>query len=367
MIVCRATGLVYRDPKPYLRAIHAWHPSVVRLDDGELVVAFDLGQAVEALDYRTYLARSADSGETWSGPVRLFEDLVDRPTTHTVRISRTADGTLVGFGSRAYRDDPEQGLVNRENLGYAEMDLILLTSRDGGRTWDGPRTIEPPLVGPAFEICHGVRELGDGRWLAPTSNWKGWNGDAPNGMNAVALVSYDRGATWPEAITVMAAYDEGIIHWEQSLVELGDGRLLSVAWAVEERSGKTLPTPYAVSDDGRRFGPRRMTGLSGQTAKILALADGRILCLYRRHDRPGLWANLSRLDGDAWMNLEETLLWQGAESGMSGQAATGEELSQLRFGYPGMIELPGGDVFAVFWCMEDHVQNVRWFRLGIEP
>ena len=209
MIHCRATGVVYRNPKPHLRAIHTWHPSVVRLDDGELVAAFDLGQAVEALDYRTYLSRSGDSGETWSEPVRLFEDTVDRPTTHTVRISRTADGTLIGLGSRAYRDDPEEGLVNRENLGYTEMDLILLTSRDGGRSWEGPKTIEPPLVGPGFEICHGVRELSDGRWLAPTSNWKGWNGDAPNGMNAIALVSHDRGASWPEVISVMDGVRQG--------------------------------------------------------------------------------------------------------------------------------------------------------------
>ena len=287
MIQCRATGLVYRNPKPYLRAIHTWHPSVVLLDDGELVVSFDLGQAVEALDYRTYISRSADNAQTWSDPVRLFEETLDRPTTHTVRISRTADGTLLGFGSRAYRDDSEQGLVNRETLGYAEMDLILLKSHDRGRTWEGPTTIEPPLVGPGFEMCHGIRELRDGRWLAPTSTWKGWNGETPNGMSAFALVSHDRGQTWPEAIQVMDAYDQGIIHWEQSLVELDDGRLLSVAWAVREESGQTLPTPYALSNGSGRFGAPRPAGIHAQTAKILALRDGRILCMYRRHDRSG--------------------------------------------------------------------------------
>ena len=62
MIRLEATGLVYRNPKPYLRAVHAWHPSVALMDDGELVAAFDLGQAVESLDYRTYVSHSADSG-----------------------------------------------------------------------------------------------------------------------------------------------------------------------------------------------------------------------------------------------------------------------------------------------------------------
>ena len=102
-----------------------------------------------------------------------------------------------------------------------------------------------------------------------------------------------------------------------------------------------------------------------KTAKILALRDGRILCMYRRHDRSGLWANLVRIEGDDWVNLAEVPIWEGASSGMAGEEATGEELSQLQFGYPSMVQLPDGDVFAVFWCMEDGIQNIRWFRLGV--
>lgn len=363
MIQCCATGVVYRNPEPHMRAIHTWHPSIARLDDGEFVAAFDLGQGAESLDYRTYIARSSDGGASWSDPVRLMTDPPGRPTTHTIRISRTADGALVGLGCLAYRDNPRLGLVNRENLGYTDMRLFVVTSGDAGRTWEEPRLIEPPLVGPAFEMCHWIVELSDGRWLAPTSTWRGWNGEAPNGMNAIALVSHDRGRTWPEAITVMDRWNEGIIHWEQSLVELSDGRLLAVAWAVDERSGKTLSTPYAVADDGRHFGSPRPTGLRSQTAKITVLRDGRIFCLYRRDDQPGLWANVSRLDGDQWVNLDEACIWQGAASGMRGEAATGEELSQLRFGFPSMTVLPDGEVMAVFWCMEDCIQNIRWFRL----
>lgn len=360
---CLASGIVYRNSKPYLRAIHTWHPSLARLDSGEFVATFDLGQGAESLDYCTYLSRSND-GETWTPPVRLFQDPVARRSTHTVRIGRVADGTLVGLGARLYRDDPEQGVVNRDNLGYTDMDLILLQSRDGGHTWDGPQTIEPPLVGPSFEICHPIRELSDGRWVAPTSTWKGWDGQAPNGMNAIALVSHDRGKTWPEYLRVMAAYDQGIIHWEQSMVELPDRRLLSVAWAVQESTGKTLPTPYAISADGRTFGPPQLTGLHAQTAKIICLGDGRIFCLYRRDDKPGLWANLSRIEGDRWVNLEELPVWQGCASGMTGEAATGEELSALRFGFPAMVQLPDGDVMALFWCMEDCIQNIRWVRIN---
>lgn len=363
MIECVETGLVYRNPKPHLKSIHAWHPSIVRLDDGTLLASFDLGEAIESLDYRTYLSHSHDEGKTWSLPQAWFNDPVWRRSTHTVRLGRMSDGTLVGLGGRFYRDDPEEGLTNRANLGYVPMDLILLRSIDDGNSWDGPATIDAPLVGPGFEICHKVIELTDGRWLAPTATWKGWNGAAPNGMKAIALISHDQGATWPEWITVIDQYEHGIVSWEQGLTQLADGRLLAVVWCFDEKQGTSLPNRYAISSDGRTFSPPRENGLQGETAKLLTLADGRVLCLYRRLDKPGLWANVVRIEGDEWIHVAETAIWQGPASGMFGQRASGDELSALKFGFPSMVQLPSGDVLVVFWCLEECIHNIRWARL----
>jgi hypothetical protein len=319
------------------------------------------------LDYGTHVSHSTDGGKEWSLPQRMFTDTVGRRATHSVRINRTRDGTLVGLGARFYRDvHPGHGLTNRDNLGYVPVDVILLRSADGGRTWEGPRTIDPPLVGPSFEICHAILELPDGRWLAPMGTWKNWKGEAPNGMKAVALVSRDQGATWPEYMDVMDRHCEGVIHFEQSITRLSDDRLLAVAWAFHEASGSTEPTPYAVSNDGKTFSPPRPTGLHGQTAKIIALPDGGILCLYRRHDKPGLWANLSRMDGDTWINLAETPLWQGAASGMIGRPGA-DDLSSLKFGFPSMVVCPNEEVLAVFWCCEDCIHNIRWLRIRVDP
>jgi hypothetical protein len=366
MITTAAEGVVYRNPKPYLRSVHTWHPTVARLDSGELVVAFDAGQAVEALDYHSRVVRSTDDGHTWSEPVPILRESLDRPTTYSLRISRVGDGLLVAFGGRYYRD-PEEGQVNRANLGYVPMDLILLRSGDGGRTWSMPETITPPLVGPSWESCHRVVELSDGRWLAPTSTWRGWDGAAPNGMGrAVAFVSRDRGRTWPEAITVFDACAEGVISWEQSVEPLPDGRLLAVCWAYHEPTGKTRPTPYALYTGGPAFGPPRLTGLRGQTTKLTGLGGGRVLALYRRDDRPGLWAALARIDADTWVTLDEAVVWQGAASGMAGVGSGADELSELKFGFPQTTRLPDGDVFAVFWCLRDGVHEIRWARLRID-
>jgi BNR repeat protein len=359
------SGLVYRNSKPHLRSIHAWHPSLARRNDGTILAAFDLGEAVESLNYGTWLARSQDGGPTWDAPRPLFRDNVAFSATHSVRISRMTDGTFVAFGGRFHRLDLEEGLTNRANLGYVPMDLIILRSHDGGEHWEGPETIQPPLAGPSFEVCHRVIELADGRWLAPTSTWKGWNGEAPNGMKAIALVSHDRGHTWPEWITVIDQYDRGIISWEQGLTQLADGRLLAVVWSFDEKTGQSLPNRFAISNDGRTFGAPRENGLKGETAKLLTLADGRVLCLYRRLDQPGLWANLVRIEGDDWLNLAELPLWQGPATGMFGQGTASDNLAALKFGFPSMLQLPDGDVLAVFWCLEDCLHCIRWVKIEI--
>src|SRR5262249_57105609 len=109
---------------------------------------------------------SREGGRPGAPPRRFSHGVSARRSTHSVRLGRVRDGTIIGFGGRFYRDDPEEGLTNRANLGYVPMDLILLRSRDGV-TWDDSVTIEPPLVGPGFEVCHRVIELADGSWLAP--------------------------------------------------------------------------------------------------------------------------------------------------------------------------------------------------------
>lgn len=364
LLECVDSGVVFRNPVPNLRAVHTWHPSIVQLNSGTLLVAFDIGQGAESLDYHTVISRSTDEGRTWTDPVRLLSDSPSRRSTHSIRIARTRDQQLIGFGGRFYRDNPDTGLVNHENLGYVEMELLLLRSRDEGHTWSGD-AIQPPLIGPAFETCHSIVELSDGRWLAPTSTWRGWNGDQPNGMRAIALVSHDQGRTWPEYLSVMSDPAGRVIYWEQSLIELPDQRLLAVAWAFQEFEGQTLPSPYAIAGDGRTFSTIRPTGLHGQTAKLIGLGDGRVLCVYRRHDRPGLWANLAAIEGDQWVNQEELLLWQGAASGMTGTNSPGEELSALKFGYPSLVREPNGDIVVVFWCCEGCINNVRWLRLRV--
>jgi len=360
------TGLVFRNYRPDVRSLHAWHPTLVILRDGQFLAGFDMGQAVASLDYRSYTSRSSDGGRTWSPPARIFEDEDDRLQRHGVRLWGVRDGSIVGVGMRAYPTHEEEEAWSRETFGQRPHELIRLRSRDEGRTWEGPTVIEPPLEGP-FEVCHTVVELADGRWAWPMSITRRWDGSAPDGVRAIALVSHDEGRTWPECMTLLDGYAQGIMHLECSLIQLPDGRLLSCAWAFDVASGTSQTLSYAISADGQKFGEPRPTGIRSETSKLLSLGDEHVLCVYRRTDRPGLWVNLVRIDGDSWENLGEAPLWEGADSKMFGQRSSSEELAALAFGFPQPHLLPDGDVMVLFWCREDCVHNIRWVRFSVSP
>jgi hypothetical protein len=183
-------------------------------------------------------------------------------------------------------------------------------------------------------------------------------------MQCVAFVC-DRDRTWPDYLKVADRSSEKVICWEVSLVELSGGRLLAVCWAFNERTGRSEPNVYSYSADGVHFTAPAPCGLVGQTAKLVALADGRVLCQYRRESPPGLWAQLVSIEDGRWINHDESLIWQGAGAGMSGRGTNSDELSSLKFGYPSQVQLPGGDVLAVFWCVEDCQHVIRWVRLRV--
>ncbi len=366
-------GVVYRNPVPYLRSVHAWHPSLSVSQKGHWWVTFDMGEAVEALNYRTYVTRSKDFGGSWEAPTPLMPEAVSEAAkgvttawTYSIRTSRMDRNRLfVGLGAIYHRADPEAGLINRVNLGSVPVELFVIKKRmhDFDHSKAMVKVIEPPLKSVGFELCHSIVELKDGRWLAPTSTWKGWNGEAPEGMKAVALVSHDKGETWPEYITVADQYKRGVISWEQSIVQLEDGRLLAVVWSFNEGTGKSEPTRYTISQDGKTFGPLKENGMLGQTAKLLHLEENRVFMAYRREDAPGLWGAVCEIQGDEWVTLSQAPIWQGASSGMTGRESNANELSGLKFGYPSLKKIGDDEVMVVFWAKVDDVHEIRWAKV----
>lgn len=362
------TGILYRNPIPHVRSEHAYFPSVALMDNGEMLASVVLGEAFEAVNLHSWVFRSKDMGETWKREAPLLDPLEGRPTSDFARITAFPGGEIAAFVIRHDRSGrTDEGLTSHETLGFVPTELLLVRSRDYGRTWSAPETLNPPLVGPAFEICCPIVPLRDGRWILPTQTWPAWDGCCPNGIRMVAFVSHDRGKTWPEFQDVMREPDSHVYYWESKIAECRDGSLLAIAWVYDDDNKKDRPNAYALSrDGGRTWSAPRSTGLCGQTAALSVLADGRLLVAYRRMDKPGFWVQIARLEGDSWVNGEEHPLWGDQSSGLTATTADmAHNFNVLRFGAPCITHLPDGTCYIAFWCYEDCVSNIRWFKIGI--
>jgi hypothetical protein len=368
VIHIESTGLIYRNPAPNIRPRQAYFPSIVELPGGELLAAFELGSAMENLDVRVHLSRSSDGGQNWSEPVKVFEPAKSIPPVSTLgRVSRMRDGALVAVILLCDRSRVDEGLANPVTEGYVETTFAIIESNDGGRSWSAPRTIAPPIDWNVFEICSPILEVSDTRWLLPTSLWKNWDGDCPHGMKAVALLSDDRGHTWTRCVDVFNQWEQRITSWEQKQTRLSDGRWLAVCWSHDYAGAKSVPNRYTFShDDGESYGPPLIAPLNGETCTPLALPDNRVLCVYRRFDQRGLWAHLTEIDGQTWKPIADEPLW-GTGKDLYGMDSKNklEEMRTLRFGFPQCVRLSDGSVFAAFWCVEDCVACIRWFRLRV--
>lgn len=359
------TGLVYENPRVAGDRIHVQQPSLIMLTAKEFVATFILDHIDKEFSGRVVVSRSMDAGNTWD----IEGNVIDGPppsTTHSMPASMLSDGSLIGVVQMNYFDENHPSSVNVETYGRVPGKLYIVRSYDGGHHWTKPSLLEPPLAGPGWEVCHHVLELANGRLLIPTATWRGWDGESPSGEQTVAFISDDGGRTWPRHSIIFDGRDTLLTHWEKSVIQLSDGGILAVAWVYDTSTNQTFPSVYTTSNNnGESFSRPIKIGFLAQTCKIIQIRDGRILAIYRRHDQPGLWATVARINGGHWTNLSSSLVWQGAESGMSGERSGAEELQDLKFGYPNSAQLPNGDILVLFWCQEEGATNIRWTRLRI--
>lgn len=363
------TGIVYRGAQPDTPTGQAYMPTIVRRDDGVLVVVMNLGTAASCRHTRAYCTRSADEGKTWSSPEKLFEpDESAHPVQAGVRISRTGDGGIIGFTTLLDRSRVDEPRTNPQTGGSVEMQHAIVRSDDGGHTWSPPQLFDSPLDWHCYGEPSPIVPLRPDRWLLPSLTRLDWDGHCPLGLKAFVMISHDQGRTWPKAVDVFDHWAEGIICWEQKQIRLTDGRIFAVTWAFNSETKENLRNLYTFSeDDGESYAPSMQSPLHGQTCTPFALADNHILCVYRRSDRNGLWAHLARIDGDAWQAIADAPLWGADVAAMaSGLDSSIQNQLTLKFGYPMMTALPNGDVFVVFWCVEDGQAVIRWFRVGVE-
>jgi hypothetical protein len=279
-------------------------PDVCRLKNGDLLCVFYAGYGHVSLPRENWpkggricAVDSKDDGRTWSAPRVLFDGPFDDRDPH---IAQMRDGTVV-CSFFTYR--PQAGQKTR-------CDTCLVTSRDGGVTWD----TEPQIVAPEWPNSAPVRELTDGTRILGV--YREHSATAYGGV----IRSTDAGKTWSAPIPI----DQGSgvrLDAETDLVSLKDGTLYAAL------RGDKVNMHFATSpDSGLTWSTVKDIGFRGHCPHFTRLSTGEILLVHRL---PLTALHVSR---------DEAKTWQGPFA-----------IDQTPGAYPSTLELKDGTVLVVYY------------------
>ena len=291
-----------------------------RLRNGDLLCVFYAGYGHVSLPKdgwpkggRICLVRSEDDGRGWSAPRVLFDGPSDDRDPHVAQMS---DGTVV-CSFFTYRPEGGQTLC----------DTCLVTSRDGGVTWDA----KPQIVAPGWPSSAPVRELPDGTRLLGI-----YREDAHTAYGGV-IRSTNGGQTWSAPIPI--GQGSGVrLDAETDWVRLKDGTLYAAL------RGDRVNMHYATSrDGGLSWSPVRDLGFPGHCPHLTRLSTGEILLTHRL---PNTALHVSR---------DECQTWQGPYL-----------IDTTPGAYASTVELRDGSVLASYY-EEGEASAVRLRRFRLKP
>ena len=337
-------------------------PGLARAANGDLLVSFctrfDCLAGGEA-----YLLRSSDSGRTWSQPALLLR-------------SRKPDGcinlsvglTMLRNGTMLY---PCCDARITRKWDQHDADLIILRSKDHGRTWTDAAPIPVEAKEP---FAYGrIIELKNGEVLCPI--WGKRTSEEP--WRSGVLRSRDGGMTWGEHRTI--AYDPRAAPPESgtgkeyhcagfnetTLLELPDGRVLAVLRQQGVRSGLRELYRSISADAGWSWSPPEKLLVWGTSPSLHLHPSGAIMLGYRNHlgnpqelDAPGVAVSFSRDAGETW---GDHLMLQDPRGYRYRQ--------EFEAGYPAFLTLGDGSVMVVFYSF-DSSRSARYLAanlLGEQP
>jgi hypothetical protein len=299
-------------------------PSVVKRNDGELIVAFRRAPDRKAfgekgtshVDPNSYLVlvRSNDGAATWSKEPELiwahpFGGSQD-PCLLQLR-----DGTLLCM-SYLWSFVRPDGITNlkmpffQSSPGFIFMGGYYIRSANGGKSWQGP--YYPPHIKPEVMFSAtgeplpaynrgGLYEGRDGRifWVVAASD-----SNSPHKTSNHLLISEDKGMTFNYSCPV--AIDNNVTFNEASIYETPKGDLVAFMRTAKFDDHACI----ARSDDGgKSFHQWEDMGFQGHPLNALRLPDNRVLLTYGyRHAPFGIRARILNAECNDFKTAPEIIL-----------------------------------------------------------
>lgn len=358
--------IIYQDTK-----FHSAFPSVVKLPDGELLVAFRrapnrllFGEEKNYhVDPNSYLVtvRSRD-GVTWTkSPSLLYADAVGG--SQDPCLLQLRDGTLLcmTYGWTFVRPDgvPKLKPPAFENFpGSIFNGGSYLRSTDHGRTWAGPYF--PPHIAPElFRDPYGnlvpaynrgaLTEGRDGRLFWVVAATDRLPAGAPRLSSTYLMISEDKGVTWKYSCPV--ATDPKASFNETSVYETPKGDLVAFLRSEDMNDQACIARS---TDGGKSFQPWQSMGFQGHPLHALRLPDNRVLLTYGyRHAPLGIRARV--------LNAECTDFATAPEIVLRDDGGTTD------LGYPWSVQLDERHILVTYYFnLPGGIQHIAGTILALE-
>ena len=232
--------VVYENPKPMLRSRHGYFPGIVELPSGELLALLVIGEAFEAVDLATHVARSADGGRSWTlqGPLidktarRAPDQRLPQAAGPARRLAHRARLSVPSRRSRAADRD------RRDRRRAARRRRRLVLDRRGPDV-DASAVI-PRSTPELLEIPSRPAQLRSGDIVATAGLFKMPDGTNPSGQFGPLLRSTDGGRTWDDRTRYFDSPDHSIAAYESHVCEMQPGRARRHLLGVRPR-GRPIP------------------------------------------------------------------------------------------------------------------------------
>lgn len=230
------------------------------------------------------LSYSNDEGKTWSTPHAPFlpPAINDKPGLFRLaHLTPLSNGEVLAALLWVDHSDPDADFFNEETQGLLDTRIFFSRSRDGGVTWNTPQLMNTtpfntptPLTGP---ILLGY----NGEWICQFETNKEYNDLTEWRHSSILMFSCNEGASWPEYSVASLVDDDDIFYWDQRPSVTPSGEILNLFWTYDNANAKYLNIHARESKDaGRTWSRYWDTGVTGQPAPAVFLANGKIAMAY---------------------------------------------------------------------------------------
>jgi hypothetical protein len=179
------------------------------------------------------VARSTDSGATWTDPAALNTNAAtDSHWDKYAQVTTDGAGNWVAVWHSA---DDLGGTIGTDD------DILVARSTDAGATWTAPAALNTNAnADSGNDLAPQVATDGGGNWLAVWQSSENLGGTIGTDLDILVARSVDNGATWsaPAALNANAATDSGWDGYAQVTMD-GAGSCVSV-WYSSDSLGGTI-------------------------------------------------------------------------------------------------------------------------------